>query len=154
MKVARDSKSLDKGLPTFCFSFSARRAGEHFRIARPSGGNKTQGSLEPRLPGTEFPAKIRPPSGRPRPPRGHRDPHRFRGHPDRLRLGPRDLVALAHGGRKDLLRAGVAVNYVGFVRINWRIGSLSAKTRHSATRPSRTTAFQAVGVAQRFWVRS
>jgi len=45
MKVARDFKSLDKGLPTFCFSFSARRAGGHCRIVRPPGGEKNKGEL-------------------------------------------------------------------------------------------------------------
>lgn len=43
--VARDFKSLDKGLPTFCFSSSARRAGEHHRIARPPGGEKNKGEF-------------------------------------------------------------------------------------------------------------
>jgi hypothetical protein len=64
MKVARDFKSLDKGLPTFCLSFSARRAGGDFPVARPPGGEKTKESLGACPPGTEVPGKIRSPSGR------------------------------------------------------------------------------------------
>ena len=45
MKVARDFKSLDKGPPTFSFSFPTRRAGEHYRIVRPPGGEKNKGEF-------------------------------------------------------------------------------------------------------------
>jgi hypothetical protein len=83
MNLARDFKSLDKGLPIFCFSFSARRAGIAGSSALSGRGEKQGAVWGPAYQGLKSLAKsVRPPGGAD--PSGLQQPARTnrRGHSD------------------------------------------------------------------------